>query len=126
MGLFAIVYDQNSMKTSCLIKKAHNAIKLPGSKYLRRLSLPSRYQSDAHNQFLEFRLYNKHHVGLPRKHFHLLNRNRKLRFSEKQMTHHHLVNGVHNVQHLISGYVAVIIKIVKFKGPCDSNNKQAH
>lgn len=39
--------------------------------------------------------------------------------SERNQTHHHLVDGVHNIQHLISSYVAIIVEIVKFKCPCN-------
>lgn len=33
------------------------------------------------------------------------------------ITYHHLIDGIHDVQHLISSYVAIIVKVVKFKGP---------
>ena len=36
-----------------------------------------------------------------------------------QASHHHLVNGVHNVQHLIPGDVAVVVQVVEFEGPCN-------
>ena len=36
-----------------------------------------------------------------------------------QVSHHHLVNGIHNVQHLVPGDVAVVVQVVELEGPCN-------
>lgn len=35
-----------------------------------------------------------------------------------EKTYHHLIYGIYDVKHLVPGDVAVIIKVVQFKGPC--------
>ena len=36
-------------------------------------------------------------------------------------TYHHLINGIYDVQHLISGDVAIVIQVIEFKSPCVEN-----
>jgi len=41
-------------------------------------------------------------------------------------TYHHLIYGIHDVQHLISGDVAIIVKVIEFESPCIEKDVKVH